>query len=240
MGSLVGGVYLLVFQMWIVFLFLMLCFFVCSFRKSKKYLTAGGTVFLGVSTFWKKLFINCCSVFCGVGRVSIVWSFGFFIYRFVVYFDGQQASQVDFGDGFGAFFFFYIVAFRFVFVYFVCGSYQVLYSVFFFQEGVVCREGALRDLRRFGSFFEMVIQGGRWFTLIVRVRRVRVGGRDLRFSGRFCWLFFGCWEIFIFDRRRVASFRIWNMVMRWVLFIISGRDLFFRLVLYLRCSVLGC
>lgn len=64
--------HLLVFQMWTVSSSLMSCFSACSSRKSKKYLTAGGTAFPGASTLWKKLSTNCCSVPCGAGRGQLV------------------------------------------------------------------------------------------------------------------------------------------------------------------------
>lgn len=54
--------YLFVFQMWIVSSSTLLCFTACSSRKSKKYLTAGGTTAPEHSTLRKKSSTNCCSV----------------------------------------------------------------------------------------------------------------------------------------------------------------------------------
>lgn len=53
--------YLLVFQIWMVSSST-LCFSACSSRKSKKYLTAGGTTAPEHSTLRKKSSTNCCSV----------------------------------------------------------------------------------------------------------------------------------------------------------------------------------
>ncbi len=54
--------YLLVFQIWMVSSSTLLCFSACSSRKSKKYLTAGGTTATEHSTLRKKSSTNCCSV----------------------------------------------------------------------------------------------------------------------------------------------------------------------------------
>ena len=54
--------YLLVFQIWMVSSSTLLCFSACSSRKSKKYLTAGGTTAPEHSTLRKKSSTNCCSV----------------------------------------------------------------------------------------------------------------------------------------------------------------------------------
>lgn len=54
--------YLFVFQIWIVSSSTLLCFSACSSRKSKKYLTAGGTTAPEHSTLRKKSSTNCCSV----------------------------------------------------------------------------------------------------------------------------------------------------------------------------------
>lgn len=54
--------HLFVFQMWIVSSSTLLCFRACSSRKSKKYLTAGGTTAPKHSTLRKKSSTNCCRV----------------------------------------------------------------------------------------------------------------------------------------------------------------------------------
>lgn len=54
--------YLLVFQMCSVSSSTLLCLSACSSRKSKKYLTAGGTTELEHKTLRKKSSTNCCSV----------------------------------------------------------------------------------------------------------------------------------------------------------------------------------
>ncbi len=54
--------HLLVFQMWMVSSSTFSCLRACSSRKSKKYLTAGGTVAPEQSTLRKKSSTNCCSV----------------------------------------------------------------------------------------------------------------------------------------------------------------------------------
>lgn len=72
-----AGPHLLVFQMWMVSSSRMSCFSACSSKKSKKYLTAGGTAFPGASTLWKKLSTNCCSVPCGGERLGVTpWDTG--------------------------------------------------------------------------------------------------------------------------------------------------------------------
>lgn len=54
--------HLFVFQMWMVSSSTLLCFSACSSRKSKKYLTAGGTTAPKHSTLRKKSSTNCCNV----------------------------------------------------------------------------------------------------------------------------------------------------------------------------------
>jgi hypothetical protein len=63
--------HLLVFQIWMVSSSRMSCFSACSSKKSKKYLTAGGTACPGASTLWKKLSTNCCSVPYGGQRLDV-------------------------------------------------------------------------------------------------------------------------------------------------------------------------
>lgn len=75
-------IYLLVFQIWMVSSSTLLCFSACSSRKSKKYLTAGGTTAPEHSTLRKKSSTNCCSV-PWKGR-QIMWDGGR---------DGEQSQQ---------------------------------------------------------------------------------------------------------------------------------------------------
>lgn len=56
--------YLLVFHMWIVSSSTLSCLCACSSRKSKKYLTAGGTAAPEHKTLRKKSSTNCCNVPC--------------------------------------------------------------------------------------------------------------------------------------------------------------------------------
>lgn len=121
--------------------------------------------------------------------------------------DGQQAGQVDLGDGLGTLLLLHAAALGLAFVHLVRGPHQVPHPVLFLQEGVACGSGC--EGRGPEPRAGVPAPGGPWLRSS-GARRGQTRRRDSRSPGRSCWLSSGCWETPTLDRMRVAPSRTWG------------------------------
>lgn len=143
--------YLLVFQMWMVSSSTFSCFRACSSKKSKKYLTAGGTTVPGHNTLRKKSSTNCCSVPCNKNTVHC---FPIHLSRFqlnlcvnvnemfkqifsLIHLHREQSGQVNLSDGFRRGLVFHTPSLWFHFVKLIRRSHQVKYFIVL-QQSISC------------------------------------------------------------------------------------------------------